>query len=90
MSLLGVENSAEHHAVLCGLGNSECIFRDLEDRASRIGIDLISDEMRHVLDTNPTRARPNDPAEPTPLTADAPRPLAAGTPAYHGYPRWPR
>ncbi len=57
MALLGVENSAEHQAVLRGLGNGECIFRDLEGRAGRIGIDLISDEMRQWLDTNPTRSR---------------------------------
>ena len=58
MALLGVEASEEHKAVLRGLGNGECIFRDLEGRAGRIGIDLVSDEMRQWLDTNPTRARP--------------------------------
>ena len=58
MALLGVEASEEHRAVLRGLGNGECIFRDLEGRAGRIGIDLISDEVRQWLDTNPTRARP--------------------------------
>ena len=58
MALLGVEASDEHQAVLRGLGNGECIFRDLEGRAGRIGIDLISDELRQWLDTNPTRARP--------------------------------
>ena len=58
MALLGVEPSEEHKAVLRGLGNGECIFRDLEGRAGRIGIDLISDEVRQWLDTNPTRARP--------------------------------
>jgi DNA helicase HerA-like ATPase len=56
MALLGVEASEEHKAVLRGLGNGECIFRDLEGRAGRIGIDLISDELRQWLDTNPTRA----------------------------------
>jgi hypothetical protein len=61
MALLGVENSPEHQAVLRGLGNGECVFRDLEGRAGRIGIDLISDEMRRWLDTNPTRARPTGP-----------------------------
>jgi AAA domain-containing protein len=72
MALLGVEASPEHQAVLRGLGNGECIFRDLEGRAGRIGIDLISDEMRQWLDTNPTRAKPTDasaaasPAEPAP------------------------
>jgi hypothetical protein len=59
MALLGVEASAEHQAVLRGLGNGECIFRDLEGRAGRIAIDLISEEMRRWLDTNPTRARPS-------------------------------
>jgi hypothetical protein len=58
MALLGVEASEEHKAVLRGLGNGECIFRDLEGRAGRIGIDLVSDEVRQWLDTNPTRARP--------------------------------
>jgi hypothetical protein len=58
MALLGVEPSADHQAVLRGLGNGECIFRDMEGRAGRIGIDLISEEMRRWLDTNPTRSRP--------------------------------
>jgi hypothetical protein len=61
MALLGVEASAEHQAVLRGLGNGECLFRDLEGRAGRIGIDLISEEMQRWLDTNPTRARPGEP-----------------------------
>ncbi|MGD0925466.1 MAG: ATP-binding protein [Streptosporangiaceae bacterium] len=65
MALLGVEASEEHKAVLRGLGNGECIFRDLEGRAGRIGIDLISDEVRQWLDTNPTRARPaEEPSSP--------------------------
>jgi hypothetical protein len=63
MALLGVEASAEHQAVLRGLGNGECIFRDLEGRAGRIAIDLISEEMQRWLDTNPTRARPGEPAQ---------------------------
>jgi len=46
--------------VLRGLGNGECIFRDLEGRAGRIAIDLISEEMQRWLDTNPTRARPGE------------------------------
>ncbi|HEV2375673.1 MAG TPA: ATP-binding protein [Streptosporangiaceae bacterium] len=58
MSLLGTENTPEHQAVLRGLGNGECVFRDLEGRAGRIGIDLVSDEMRQWLDTNPTRSKP--------------------------------
>jgi hypothetical protein len=61
MALLGVEASPEHQAVLRGLGNGECIFRDLEGRAGRIAIDLISEEMQRWLDTNPTRARPGEP-----------------------------
>ncbi len=60
MALLGVEPSDEHKAVLRGLGNGECIFRDLDGRAGRIGIDLISAELTKWLDTNPTRARPDD------------------------------
>jgi len=62
MALLGVENSEEHQIALRGLGNGECIFRDLEGRAGRIGIDLISDEMRQWLDTNPTRSKPGSEA----------------------------
>ena len=75
MALLGVENSDEHQVALRGLGNGECIFRDLEGRAGRIGIDLISDEMRQWLDTNPTRSRPD---------ADVPRAVAAPAPGEPG------
>jgi hypothetical protein len=46
--------------MLRALGNGECIFRDLDGRAGRIGIDLISDDLRRSLDTNPTRARPGE------------------------------
>jgi len=60
LSLLGVERSDEHMALLRTLGNGECIFRDLDGRAGRIGIDLISDDLRLSLDTNPTRARPGE------------------------------
>jgi hypothetical protein len=60
MSLLGLEPSDEHKAALRGLSNGECIFRDLDSRAGRIGVDLISDELRLRLDTNPTRARPGE------------------------------
>jgi len=59
--------------VLRGLGNGECIFRDLEGRAGRIGIDLISEEMRRWLDTNPTRGRLGEPA---PVAGAAPEPAA--------------
>jgi RecA/RadA recombinase len=69
MALLGVEASEEHRAVLRGLGNGECIFRDLEGRAGRIGIDLVSDEVRQWLDTNPTRARPAE-KQPAPPDSD--------------------
>jgi type IV secretory pathway VirB4 component len=58
MALLGVEPSEEHMAVLRNLGNGECIFRDLDGRAGRIGVDLISEELLRWLDTNPTRSRP--------------------------------
>ena len=51
--------------VLIRRGNAECIFRDLEGRAGRIAIDLISEEMRRSLDTNPHRARPGEPEPPT-------------------------
>jgi hypothetical protein len=81
MALLGVEASPDHQAVLRGLGNGECIFRDLEGRAGRIGIDLISDEMRQWLDTNPTRARPSDQPAVPPPDEQTPRPLTARLPA---------
>jgi hypothetical protein len=70
MSLLGVEASDEHQAQLRGLGNGECVFRDLDGRAGRIVIDLISDQLRRWLDTNPTRAR----------SARAPVPSQGGAP----------
>src|SRR5260370_27705855 len=71
MALLGAEPSADHQAVLRGLGNAECIFRDLEGRVGRIGIDLISEDMRRWLDTNPTRSRPGELA---PVAGAAPEP----------------
>ncbi|REE96049.1 ATP-binding protein [Thermomonospora umbrina] len=61
MSLLGVEPSEEHKAVLRNLGNGECVFRDLDGRAGRIGVDLVSEELLRWLDTNPTRSRPSSP-----------------------------
>ncbi len=77
MALLGVEPSDEHKAVLRGLGNGECIFRDLDGRAGRIGIDLISDELRQRLDTNPTRARPEVPVPPPAAAGRDARPAAS-------------
>jgi hypothetical protein len=71
MALLGIEPSDEHKAALRGLGNGECIFRDLDGRAGRVGIDLISDELRRSLDTNPTRARPDEGAVPVSAGARA-------------------
>ena len=64
MSLLGVAASDDHRAVLRGLGNGEAIFRDLDGRAGRIGVDLASDELQRWLDTNPTRSRPDEGARP--------------------------
>jgi hypothetical protein len=86
MSLLGVAPSDEHKAVLRALGNGECIFRDLDDRAGRIGIDLVSDELRDWIDTNPTRGRASQPGSPKPgdtgpVGADAPPPSPAYTAA---------
>lgn len=60
MSLLGVDGSEEHRAVLRSLGNGECIFRDLDGRAGRIGVDLISEELLRWLDTNPTHDKPGE------------------------------
>ncbi len=57
LALLGLEQSEEHKAALRGLGNGECIFRDLDGRAGRIAVDLVSSELQKCLDTNPTRAR---------------------------------
>ncbi|MDT9136396.1 hypothetical protein RSW15_25010, partial [Escherichia coli] len=64
------------------LGNGECIYRDLDDRAGRIGIDLVSDELRDWIDTNPTRARKSQPDPATTRrepSADALLPGAEGT-----------
>ncbi len=60
MELLGVDASEEHKAVLRSLGNGECVFRDLDGRAGRIGVDLISEELLRWLDTNPTHDKPNE------------------------------
>jgi hypothetical protein len=77
MSLLGVAPSEEHKAVLRGLGNGECIFRDLDGRAGRIGIDLVSEELRDWIDTNPSRARGQEPGPGTASFAPAPAPAPA-------------
>jgi AAA-like domain len=69
MSLIGVEASDDHQAVLRSLGNGECIFRDLDGRVGRIGVDLISPELLRWFDTNPTRARPDEGAVPA-VTGD--------------------
>jgi RecA/RadA recombinase len=71
MSLLGVAPSDEHKAVLRSLGNGECIFRDLDDRAGRIGIDLVSEELKDWIDTNPTRAKRGQPGPVSTLAAEA-------------------
>jgi hypothetical protein len=81
MSLLGVEPSDEHKAVLRSLGNGECIFRDLDGRAGRIGIDLISDDLRKWLDTNPTRARSPEHDAPEDQPPGAATPAEAAPPA---------
>jgi len=73
MSLLGVAPSDEHKAVLRSLGNGECIFRDLDDRAGRIGVDLVSEELKDWIDTNPTRVR-HSPATRRESSADEPPP----------------
>ena len=82
MSLLGVAPSDEHKAVLRSLGNGECIFRDLDHRAGRIGVDLVSDELRDWIDTNPTRARLSqpDPSARREPSADAPEQPGEGSP----------
>jgi len=83
LSLLGIEPSAEHKAALRGLGNGECIFRDLDGRAGRIGVDLISDELRRCLDTNPTRAPAGEVPAGKALAGEVPaeEALAGETPA---------
>ncbi|MDS1272302.1 ATP-binding protein [Lipingzhangella sp. LS1_29] len=59
MSLLGVEPLEDHRGMLRNLGNGECIFRDLDGRAGRVRVDLVSQELLRWLDTNPTRERPD-------------------------------
>ena len=74
LALLGLEQSEEHKAALRALGNGECIFRDLDGRAGRIGVDLISDDLRQCLDTNPTRARSSE----APVSASRSEPAKPG------------
>ena len=62
MALLGVEPSEEHKAALRALGNGECVFRDLDGRAGRMGVDLISEDLLRWLDTNPTHDKPDESA----------------------------
>jgi hypothetical protein len=76
LALLGLEQSEEHKAGLRGLGNGECIFRDLDGRAGRIAVDLISDDLRQCLDTNPTRARSDE--APVAAVRDEPAQPGAG------------
>ncbi len=76
LALLGVEQSEQHKAALRGLGNGECIFRDLDGRAGRIAVDLISDDLRQCLDTNPTRARSDE--APAAAVRDEPAQPGAG------------
>jgi AAA domain-containing protein len=83
MSLLGVDPSEEHQAVLRSLGNGECIFRDLDGRAGRIVVDLISDDLRRWLDTNPIRAR----SAQVPVGAQANGGQPDGAPGRGGHPQ---
>ncbi|HEV8223490.1 MAG TPA: ATP-binding protein [Streptosporangiaceae bacterium] len=83
MALLGVEPSDDHKAVLRSLGNGEAIFRDLDGRVGRIGVDLISRELAKLLDTNPTRARPDEVPLPT-VPASMVEPGGAGPPGSPG------
>jgi hypothetical protein len=76
LALLGLEQSDEHKAALRALGNGECIFRDLDGRAGRMGVDLISDDLRQCLDTNPTRARSGE--APVAAVRDQPAQPGAG------------
>jgi hypothetical protein len=87
MSLIGVDPSDEHSAVLRNLGNGECIFRDLDGRAGRITVDLISDDLRRWLDTNPTRANASDPpVRAQPASQPASSPGWAQASSAHGWP----
>jgi hypothetical protein len=76
LALLGLEQSEEHKAALRALGNGECIFRDLDGRAGRIGVDLVSEDLRRCLDTNPTRARQGE--APAAVAQDEPAQPEAG------------
>ncbi len=82
LSLVGVDQSDEHASVLRSLGNGECIFRDLDGRAGRIVVDLISDDLRRWLDTNPTRASSAE----VPVPPQFPGAQAGGAPAGNGQP----
>ncbi|WP_017576649.1 ATP-binding protein [Nocardiopsis kunsanensis] len=58
MSLVGVDPTEDHQSVLRHLGNGECLYRDLDGRTGRIGVDLVSENLLRWLDTNPTRRPP--------------------------------
>jgi hypothetical protein len=49
-------------APLHALSNGECIVRDLDDRADRIGVDLVSEELRDSIETDPMRPPAPKPA----------------------------
>ena len=58
MSLVGVDPTEDHQSVLRHLSNGECLYRDLDGRTGRIGVDLVSENLLRWLDTNPTRRPP--------------------------------
>ncbi|WP_017614902.1 ATP-binding protein [Nocardiopsis salina] len=58
MSLIGVDPTEDHQSVLRHLNNGECLYRDLDGRTGRIGVDLVSENLLRWLDTNPTRQGP--------------------------------
>ena len=58
MSLVGVDPTEDHQSVLRHLGNGECLYRDLDGRTGRIGVDLVSENLLRWLTLNPTRRPP--------------------------------
>ncbi|HJE57988.1 MAG TPA: ATP-binding protein, partial [Nocardiopsis listeri] len=56
MDLLGLEGSDINGQALRNLGNGECIFRDLDERAGLLDVDLVLPELLQRLDTNPNAA----------------------------------
>ncbi|MFP5370015.1 MAG: ATP-binding protein [Actinomycetes bacterium] len=57
LRLLGVDPTPAHAAMVCSLGNGECVFRDVDGRVGTLQVDLVLPELAAAFDTTP-RPRP--------------------------------